>query len=84
MAFCGVIGFIGLLVPHSVRAIVGMDTNKVLPLSMLLGGCLVLLADWLAQVLLAPAQLPLSLILAIGGGPLFILLLNKVQKRGWA
>jgi iron complex transport system permease protein len=84
VAFCGVISFIGLLVPHSVRAIVGMDTRKVLPLSMLLGGSLVLLADWLAQALLAPAQLPLSLILAIGGGPLFILLLNKVQKRGWA
>ncbi len=84
VAFCGIIGFIGLLVPHGVRFLVGMDNKKVLPLSMLLGGCLLLLADWLAQTLVAPAQIPLSLILAIGGGPLFILLLNKVQKRGWA
>ncbi len=84
VAFCGVIGFIGLLVPHAVRYFVGMDNKKVLPLSMLMGGSLLLLADWLAQTLVAPAQIPLSLILAIAGGPLFIVLLNAVQKRGWA
>lgn len=83
VAFCGVIGFIGLLIPHAVRFFVGVDVKRVLPLSMLWGGAALVLSDWLSQSILPPAQLPLSMILAMAGGPLFIALLYRVQRKGW-
>lgn len=83
VAFCGVIGFVGLLVPHAVRLLMGMSHRAVLWASLLLGACLVLLADMASQLLIPQVELPIGLVLAIVGGPLFILLLLRVQKHGW-
>lgn len=83
VAFCGVIGFVGLLVPHAVRLMMGMSHRVVLWGSLLLGACFMLLADMASQLLLSGVELPIGLVLAMLGGPLFILLLLRVQTHGW-
>lgn len=85
-AFTGVISFIGLIVPHLIRIIIGSDNTRLLPLSMLLGAILLLLADLAARVLLAPAEIPIGIITSLVGAPVFIVLLKKyslpVEKGG--
>lgn len=81
-AVCGVIGFIGLVVPHLVRLVTGPDHRYVLPASSLLGGALVLLADLCARTLVAPAELPLGVLTALIGAPVFFWLLLKDKRRG--
>ncbi|WP_243755224.1 iron ABC transporter permease [Thiomicrorhabdus sp. 6S3-12] len=78
----GVIGFVGLVVPHIVRLWVGSDHRLVLPLSALGGAILLVLADWLARVLLHPLELPIGLLMALIGAPFFLMMLLK-QRRGW-
>lgn len=73
----GVIGFIGLVVPHLVRLAVGSDHRIVVPASALAGGCLLLVADTLARSMLAPRQLPVGAITAAIGVPLFLILMNR-------
>lgn len=73
----GSIGFIGLIVPHMLRLISGSDHRLLLPASALLGGCLLLMADTLARTLLAPIQLPVGVLTAILGVPVFLYLLRK-------
>ena len=73
----GSIGFIGLIVPHMLRLISGSDHRLLLPASVLLGGCLLLMADTLARTLLAPIQLPVGVLTAILGVPVFLYLLRK-------
>ena len=73
----GAIGFVGLIVPHAVRMVLGNDQRIVLPASALAGGALLLIADTLARQLLAPAQLPVGVITALIGVPLFLLLLRR-------
>lgn len=75
VAFCGVIGFVGLIVPHIVRLLWGNDMRKVLPYSILLGAIFCLCADTLARTIAAPAELPVGSITAIAGAPYFIYLL---------
>lgn len=78
----GVIGFVGLVVPHMVRLWVGSDHRLVLPLSALLGAVLLVVADLFARWLIYPAELPIGLLMALLGGPFFlILLLNKRKGR---
>jgi iron complex transport system permease protein len=76
-SFVGVIGFIGLIVPHIVRQLVGSDHNKLLPASMLIGAAVLLLADLVARLLLAPSEIPIGIITSIVGAPVFIFLLKK-------
>ena len=75
----GVIGFIGLVVPHLVRLVSGSDHRIVLPASALAGGALLIVADTLARTLLAPRQLPVGALTAAIGVPLFLVLMSRVR-----
>lgn len=75
----GVIGFIGLVVPHLVRLIAGSDHRVVLPASALAGGALLVIADTLARTVMAPRQLPVGALTAAIGVPLFLILMGRVQ-----
>lgn len=73
----GVIGFIGLVVPHLIRIVAGSDHRIVLPASALAGGTLLVVADTLARTVLAPRQLPVGALTATLGVPLFLILMSK-------
>ena len=73
----GMIGFIGLMIPHVMRLIVGSDHRLLLPASFLAGGIFLCWADTLARILLAPAELPVGIITALFGGPFFLFLLYR-------
>ena len=77
IAVSGTIGFVGLMVPHFTRLLVGGDHKKVLPISALLGGILVVWVDVAARMLIAPEELPVGILTAIIGGPVFIWLLKR-------
>ncbi|SDZ20642.1 FecCD family ABC transporter permease [Tindallia californiensis] len=77
VAISGAIGFVGLMVPHVTRFLVGADHKKVLPLSALLGAVFLIWADVLARTLFAPEEMPIGTITALFGGPFFIWLLRK-------
>lgn len=76
----GCIGFIGLMCPHLARMLVGSDHKKVLPVSALIGGILVVWTDVAARLIIAPEELPLGILTAIIGGPMFIVLLKKNRR----
>jgi iron complex transport system permease protein len=77
----GAIGFVGLIVPQAIRLAIGNDQRVVLPASALGGGVLLLFADTLARVVAAPTQLPVGVITALIGVPLFLFLLTREQAR---
>lgn len=77
IAVSGAIGFVGLMVPHIARLLVGADHKRVLPVCALLGGILVVWVDVAARMLIAPQELPLGILTAIFGGPFFIWLLKR-------
>ncbi|WP_028239850.1 FecCD family ABC transporter permease [Stutzerimonas azotifigens] len=77
VAAAGMIGFIGLVVPHLVRLLVGPDHRVLLPASMLAGASLLLLADLAARLVLAPAELPIGIVTALIGAPFFLYLLIR-------
>jgi iron complex transport system permease protein len=77
VAFGGVIGFIGLAVPHLARLLWGGDYRRLLPLATLLGASVLLLADLLARTLIAPQQLPVGIVTALLGAPFFFYLLRR-------
>ncbi len=77
VAFAGVIGFVGLLVPHAARAVVGNDQRVLLPVSALCGAALLVAADALARTAFAPAELPIGAVTAAIGAPLFAWLLLR-------
>jgi iron complex transport system permease protein len=78
----GVIGFIGLVVPHLVRLVAGSDHRIVVPASALAGGSLLVLADTLARTLMAPRQLPVGALTAAIGVPLFLVLMSRSRPAG--
>lgn len=80
ISLAGSIGFIGLMAPHILRLLIGSDHRVLIPLSVLLGGCLLLLADTLARTVLSPVQLPVGVLTAMLGVPLFLTLLYKKQQ----
>lgn len=77
----GVIGFIGLVVPHLIRIVAGSDHRIVVPASALAGGVLLVVADTLARTLLAPRQLPVGALTATLGVPLFLILMSRYRVR---
>ncbi len=77
VAVSGTIGFVGLMVPHFTRILVGSNHKKVLPVSALLGGVLVVWVDVIARLIIAPEELPVGVLTAIIGGPIFIIMLKK-------
>jgi iron complex transport system permease protein len=80
VAVTGVIGFVGLVVPHLLRLVIGPDHRYLLPGSLLLGATLLLGADLLARTVVAPAELPLGVVTGFIGGPFFLWLLLR-QRR---
>jgi len=77
----GLIGFVGLIVPHAVRLIFGPDHRQLLPISALTGAGFVVIADTIARTIVAPEQLPVGVITAIAGGPFFLVLLIKYSRK---
>jgi iron complex transport system permease protein len=76
-SFVGVIAFMGLIVPHVVRLLIGSDNRRLLPASAILGATLLTLADLTARLLLSPAEMPIGIITSFVGAPVFILLLKR-------
>ena len=84
VAFAGTIAFVGLVVPHLVRFVIGPNHRYLLPVSAMVGAVLLINADTFARRLLAPAELPLGLVTAMIGAPFFLFLLQARHRRGWA
>ena len=80
-AAAGVIGFVGLIVPHGIRLLVGSDHRALLPLSFVAGAAFLTLADLGARVLLAPTEIPIGVVTAFLGVPLFLILLRRSVAR---
>lgn len=78
VAVSGIIGFVGLIVPHAVRLVVRRDYRVLLPLSTIAGAILVVLADLVSRVAVAPAELPIGALTALLGVPFFVILLRRV------
>lgn len=80
-AVVGVIGFVGLIVPHICRLIIGSDHKYMLPFSVIVGAIVLLFADTLARTVANPIELPVGILMAVFGGPFFLYLLRKGEKR---
>jgi iron complex transport system permease protein len=76
VAVAGIIGFVGLVVPHGIRLLIGSDQRFLLPYSFLAGAAFLTLADLGARILLAPTEIPIGVITALVGVPLFLVLLR--------
>jgi iron complex transport system permease protein len=83
VAFSGIIGFIGLIVPHVARLLWGADYRRLIPLSIIGGGTTLLLADLLARVALAPQILPVGIVTALAGAPFFLWVLRRSKNQGY-
>lgn len=81
ISFLGIIGFVGLVVPHMVRRVIGSDHRFLLPASILIGGLLLLVSDTMARLVLAPHLLPVSVLTAFMGAPVFLYLIIRGQQR---
>jgi len=79
VTLAGSIGFVGLVVPHLLRLLLGNDHRLLLPAAVLLGGGLLVLADTLARTIIAPQQLPVGVLTALLGVPIFLYLLQRRQ-----
>jgi iron complex transport system permease protein len=77
----GLIGFVGLIVPHATRLVFGPEHRQLVPLGALVGAAFLVAADTLARTIVAPAQMPVGVITAIAGGPFFLLLLARYTKK---
>ncbi|NIQ01840.1 MAG: iron chelate uptake ABC transporter family permease subunit [Nitrospinaceae bacterium] len=82
VAISGPIGFVGLIVPHMVRLMVGPDLRLLIPGSMFFGASFLILCDTVGRTLIAPAEIPVGVITAMLGGPFFVWLLKCQQKKG--
>ena len=85
VAVAGMVGFVGLVVPHIIRLVAGPDHRFLLPASALLGAATLLLADLIARTAAAPSEIPLGVMTAIAGGPFFLWLIHRTRgtSRGW-
>jgi len=77
----GGIGFVGLIIPHLVRLLLGSDHRILIPVAVLLGGSLLVIADGLARIIIAPLQLPVGVLMAMLGVPLFLVLLQAMVVK---
>jgi iron complex transport system permease protein len=82
VAVAGIVGFIGIETPHIIRLLAGPDHRVLLPASAMLGATLVLAADILARVVVAPAELPLGIVTALVGAPVFLHLVLRRDVHG--
>lgn len=83
VAFAGIIGFVGLIVPHLVRFLWGADYRRILPVSILSGAAFLLLADTLARVVLAPNEIPVGIVTALTGAPFFLWILRRARQQAF-
>jgi iron complex transport system permease protein len=81
VSLSGLIGFVGLVIPHGVRLVFGPDHRQLLPLSGIVGAIFLVVADTVARIIVAPAQLPVGVVTAIVGGPFFLVLLVKYSRK---
>jgi iron complex transport system permease protein len=77
----GMIGFVGMVVPHAVRLVIGSDHRLLLPASALVGGMFLAVADTIARTIMAPAEIPVGIVTALTGGPFFLYLLLWRKDR---
>jgi iron complex transport system permease protein len=82
VAVSGLIGFVGIIVPHTVRLLAGWSYRSVLPLALLFGAAFLVLADLLARVVLAPAEIPIGVVTAFIGAPFFVVVLRHRRASG--
>jgi iron complex transport system permease protein len=83
VAFSGIIGFIGLVVPHIMRLWFGADYRRLIPLSIISGASALLLSDIIARVVLSPQEIPVGIITALVGAPFFLWVLRRVKNQGY-
>jgi iron complex transport system permease protein len=83
VSFSGLIGFVGLIVPHALRLLIGPDHRRLLPLSWLAGAAFLMLADLAARTLIAPQELPLGVVTAFVGAPFFLYLLRRAKHAAF-
>jgi iron complex transport system permease protein len=80
VAFGGLIGFVGLIVPHGLRLLGGPDYRRLIPLSAIGGAAFLVLADLVARTIVAPQELPVGVVTAIAGAPFFVFLLRRLKR----
>lgn len=80
VSISGMIGFIGMLIPHAVRMVMGPDHRRLLPASCLTGAMFLMIADTVSRTIMAPAEIPVGIVTALGGGPFFLYLL--LSRKG--
>jgi len=83
VAFTGVIGFVGLIIPHILRRVTGGDIRRLLPFSMIGGAIFLVLADVVARVIVAPQELPVGIITSLCGAPFFLFILRRSKEKDW-
>lgn len=81
VSLSGLVGFVGLVVPHAVRLVAGPDHRQLIPLSAIIGAVFLVIADTIARIVIAPAILPVGVITALAGGPFFLALLIRYTKN---
>jgi iron complex transport system permease protein len=81
VSLCGLVGFVGLVVPHAVRLVLGPDHRLLLPAAALGGGIFLVIADLLTRTVLAPSEVPVGIITALIGAPFFIYLLRRSRRE---
>jgi len=86
VSFAGVIGFIGLVIPHIMRIILGPDNRVVMPMSLISGGCFLVICDYLTHIVASQyGVLPIGVVTSLIGAPVFIyLLVRKKKEVGWS
>jgi len=83
VATAGLIGFVGLIVPHTVRGLVGPDHRRLVPGCALAGGAFLAVCDAIARTALAPREIPVGVVTALIGGPFFMMVLYRQKRRDW-
>ncbi|MBB6733790.1 iron chelate uptake ABC transporter family permease subunit [Cohnella zeiphila] len=78
----GTVGFIGLLAPHAARMLAGPSHRRGLVLSLLLGGLLLVAADWIGRIVLSPKEIPSGIVTALLGAPYLLWLMSRAKKAG--
>jgi iron complex transport system permease protein len=81
VSLSGLIGFVGLIIPHGIRLVFGPDHRQLLPMSCIAGAAFLLIADTIARTVISPAQLPVGVVTAIAGGPFFLFLLYRYTRK---
>jgi iron complex transport system permease protein len=83
VSFSGIVGFVGLIVPHLMRMWAGPDYRRLMPLSLISGASVLLIADVIARVVLAPQEIPVGIVTALAGAPFFLWVLKRANNQGY-